>query len=111
MKFIKIQYSKIITTREVIGDAWQVINDNGELVDVLAADGTKFALPVDESGEELASEAMVIEDDVTPPFAYQPIAETLGDRIDEMALTPEQEAKIEEIIHTILATPKDETVA
>ena len=98
MKFNKLEYSKVITTRKVIGCAYQVIDDGGVVVDVVGENGEKFILPTDENGVVLDNESKVVEEDAAVPFTYKPVGVTLGKLITNIQLTEEQQKKIEAVI-------------
>ena len=98
MKFNKLEYSKVVTTRHIIGHAWQVIDDSGVVVDVVNENGEKFILPTDENGIVLDNESRVIEEDAAVPFTYKPVGTTLGKLVAGMTLSEEQKAKIEAVI-------------
>lgn len=100
-----MQYIKVKFTEGLNCEAYQEINSRGEVLRYLDENGLELVVPE-------VTESCVIEENPVLPFkpAEEPVVvEEVQEVVEEVpALTPEQEARIVEIIQTILATPPEE---
>lgn len=102
MKFNKLTVSKVITSREMVGEAWQVINNKGQVVALLDANGVNFEAPVDADGNVLPTESVVVEENTTPPFVFEQSV-NIDELVASLPVTEEQGQKISSAIADILA--------
>lgn len=102
-----MRYDKVEFTSGLSGFGYQCIDERGDMIAI-----------VDDKGFEIAHgttyECFLVEEDSDVPFAQVSLIpkeddrSSLGERIDRVELTPEQEAKINEIIFAVLNTPPDQ---
>lgn len=98
-----MRYAKIRFTSGREGFGYQAINDREQVVAVV--DDRGFEIPSD------AFEYEVAEDESTPPFETvtlipkEEYLSTLGEKLDSVMLSPEQEEMINKIILEVLSNP------